>query len=178
MGRAHGYVLYESNVIVPLIFYHHLGGIGGREVTEKVQLLDLAPTILDLLGIAIPKQMEGLSLKHLITGDGPKPALPEYIVTETLFRQNDRLGVYSDSLKYFENRDQLEGTAPREVQNKGINENGAATNKLAQRSAEAAEMEAYLREWETAHPKTEAIRRSGGLSKESIEQLKSLGYLE
>ena len=178
MGRSHGYLLYESNVIVPLIFYHHVGGIGGREVPEKVQLLDLAPTILELLGIAIPKQMEGISLKNLITGHGPKPALPEFIVTETLFRQNDKLGVYSDSLKYFEHRDQLTGTAPREVQNEGIDENGAASNKLEQHLAEAAKMEAYLRKWETAHPKSEAIRPSGALSKESIEQLKSLGYLE
>lgn len=178
MGRAHGYLLYESNVIVPLIFYHHLGGIGGREVTEKVQLLDLAPTILALVGIAIPKQMEGVSLRHLITGHGPLPALPEYIVTETLFRQNDKLGVYSDSLKYFESPDNLTGTAPREVQDKGTGEGGASSNKLALHSAEAAKMEAYLRRWETAHPKSEASRPSGALSKESVEQLKSLGYLE
>jgi len=178
MGKSHGYVLYESNVIVPLIFYHHLDGIGGREVTEQVRLLDLAPTILDLLGMAIPKQMEGLSLKSLITGHGPKPDLPEYVVTETLFRENDKLGVYSDSWKYFENRDRQPGTAPQEVQSKGNNENGAATNKLAQRRAEAAKMKAYLREWEAAHPKTEAIRPAGGLSKEAVEQLKALGYLE
>jgi arylsulfatase A-like enzyme len=178
MGGSHGYVLYESNVIVPLIFYHHLGGMGGREVIEKVQLLDLAPTILDLLGIAIPKQMEGLSLKSLITGHGPKPALPEYIITETYFRENDKSGVYSDSFKYFEHRDRRKGTAPREVQNKGNNENGAATNQLAQRSAEAAKMESYLRKWEAAHPKSEAVRSAGELSKEVIEQLKALGYLQ
>jgi hypothetical protein len=86
--------------------------------------------------------------------------------------------VYSDSWKYFENLDRQQGTAPREVQEKGINENGAATNKLAQQGAEAAKMEVYLREWEAAHPKTEAIRPEGGLSKEAIEQLKALGYLE
>jgi hypothetical protein len=39
-------------------------------------------------------------------------------------------------------------------------------------------MEAYLRKWETAHPKREATHRSRALSKESVEQLKSLGYLE
>jgi arylsulfatase A-like enzyme len=171
-------VLYESNVIVPLIFYHHLNGIGGQDVNEKVQLLDLAPTILDLLGIAIPKQMEGRSLKSSIAGQAPKPALPEYIVTETLFRENDKLGVYSDTWKYFENRDRQRGTAPREVQNKGINENGAATNRLAEQSAEAAKMEAYLRKWEAAHPRNEAVRPAGGLSKAAIEQLKALGYME
>jgi arylsulfatase A-like enzyme len=174
----HGFVLYESNVIVPLIFYHHLQGIGGREVNEKVQLLDLAPTILDLLGMAIPEQMEGLSLKTLITGQGPKPALPEYIVTETLLRKNDKLGVYSDSWKYFENRDGQQGTAPREIQAKGINENGAATNELAEHRVEAAKMEAYLRNWESAHPKAKAVRPEGGLPKGHIEQLKALGYFK
>jgi arylsulfatase A-like enzyme len=177
-ASLHGFVLYESNVMVPLIFYHHLQGIGGREVNEKVQLLDLAPTILGLLGVAIPEPMEGLSLETLITGQGPKPALPEYIVTETLFRKNDKLGVYSDSWKYFENLDGHEGTAPREIQAKGINENGAATNQLADHGAEAAKMEAYLRKWEAAHPKTKAIHPKGGLSKEMIEQLKALGYFK
>jgi len=175
---SHGYVLYESNVIVPLIFYHHLNGIGEREVREKVQLLDLAPTILDLLGVAIPKQMEGLSLENLMTGQGPKPALPEYIVTETLFRENNKLGVYSDSWKYFETLDGQQGTAPREIQEKGINENGAATNQLAQQGIEAAKMETYLRNWEVAHPKTKAVHPKGGLSQEVIQQLKSLGYFK
>jgi arylsulfatase A-like enzyme len=147
-------------------------------VNEKVQLLDLAPTILDLLGIAIPDQMEGLSLKSLIAGQGPKPDLPEYIITETYFRENDKSAVYSDSFKYFEHRDGRKGNAPREVQSKGRNENGAATNKLAQRSAEAAKMEAYLRKWEAAHPKSEAVRSTGELSKGAIEQLKALGYLQ
>jgi len=177
-AAQHGDVLYESNVIVPLIFYHHLQGIGGREVNEKVQLLDLAPTILDLLGMAIPEQMEGLSLKTLITGQGPKPALPEYIVTETQFETRDKLGVYSDSWKYFENPDGHVGTAPREIQAKGGNENGAATNKLAEHTAEAAAMEAYLRSWEATHPEAKRLRAGEGLSKETIEQLKALGYLK
>jgi arylsulfatase A-like enzyme len=177
-ASQHGFVLYESNVIVPLIFYHHLRGIGGREVNEKVQLLDLAPTILDLLGMAIPEQMEGLSLKTLIAGQGPKPALPEYIVTETQFKVADKLGVYSDSWKYFENLDDHVGTAPREIQAKGGNENGAATNKLAEHTAEAAAMEAYLRSWKATHPEAKRLRAGEGLSKENIEQLKALGYLK
>jgi arylsulfatase A-like enzyme len=177
-SHQHGFVLYESNVIVPLIFYHHLRGIGGREVNEKVQLLDLAPTILDLLGMAIPEQMEGLSLKTLITGQGPKPALPEYIVTETQYKEFEKLSVYSDSWKYFANLDGHKGTAPREIQAKGANENGAATNKLAEHTAEAAAMEAYLRNWEVAHPEAKPVRVEGGLSKGAIEHLKALGYVE
>jgi hypothetical protein len=130
------------------------------------------------LGMAIPEQMEGLSLKTLITGQGPKPALPEYIVTETQYKMIEKLGVYSDSWKYFENLDGHKGTAPREIQAKGGNENGAATNKLAEHTAEAAAMEAYLRSWKATHPEAKRLRAGEGLSKENIEQLKALGYLK
>jgi hypothetical protein len=62
-------------------------------------------------------------------------------------------------------------SSPPPSKAKGGNENGAATNKLAEHGAEAAKMETYLRNWDAAHPK-------GGISTEMIEQLKALGILQ
>ena len=41
------------------------------EVRQLVQNIDLAPTILDLAGVGIPEDMQGLSLKPLMIGDPP-----------------------------------------------------------------------------------------------------------
>jgi arylsulfatase A-like enzyme len=41
----------------------------GQAATEMVQNIDYAPTFLDLAGISIPSDMQGLSLKRLMTGE-------------------------------------------------------------------------------------------------------------
>jgi arylsulfatase A-like enzyme len=65
---GHGLTLYEEQVRVPLIFRWPKGLPAGRSVEAPVQLLDLAPTILDLAGGAGERQFEGRSLKGALTG--------------------------------------------------------------------------------------------------------------
>lgn len=64
---GHGGVGYEEVARVPLIF--RLPGVlpGGLEVQDPVQLADVAPTVLDLLGIEIPPEMQGRSLLDMAT---------------------------------------------------------------------------------------------------------------
>ena len=59
-GRyAHAYdILYNEVIHIPLIIY----GIGKKKVESHVQLLDLSPTILDLLGIKQPATFIGKSM--------------------------------------------------------------------------------------------------------------------
>jgi hypothetical protein len=38
--------------------------------------------------------------------------------------------------------------------------------------------QAYLRSWEATHPEAKRLRAGGGLSKETSEHLKALGYVE
>lgn len=61
----HGYIghntqLYEESVRVPLIV--KLPGTGPRRVDDVVELIDLAPTILELAGTPVPDTMQGKSL--------------------------------------------------------------------------------------------------------------------
>ncbi len=55
--------LYRETVTVPMIFYSPGAVPAGRDVKGQVRLLDLSPTILDLLGDPVPVQMQGVSLK-------------------------------------------------------------------------------------------------------------------
>lgn len=63
----HGMFLYETTVHVPLII-HAPRPFARRTVTETVQLVDVAPTVLDLLGIPAPAQWQGRSLWPLLAG--------------------------------------------------------------------------------------------------------------
>jgi arylsulfatase A-like enzyme len=58
---SHGIALYEESVRVPLIIAAP-GQQGGRRVDEAVSLLDVAPTLLSLLGLPADVHFEGRSL--------------------------------------------------------------------------------------------------------------------
>lgn len=68
LGYFDHHGLYEGNVHVPLIMYWPGTLPAGRRVPGFVQNLDLAPTLLDLAGIADADGMEGLSLLPTIFG--------------------------------------------------------------------------------------------------------------
>jgi len=63
--------LYEESLRIPmLVRYPRLFG-KGRVVDEMVLNIDLAPTFLDLAGVAVPKDMQGASWKDLAAGRKP-----------------------------------------------------------------------------------------------------------
>jgi hypothetical protein len=66
----HGNTLYDEVLKVPLIFSlpGHLPQ--GRVVKQQARLLDVTPTILDVLNISTDAHMEGASLKPLMVGKG------------------------------------------------------------------------------------------------------------
>jgi tetratricopeptide (TPR) repeat protein len=61
---THGYFVYESTLRVPLIFHWPAGfkRVLQDRVAEPASLLDVAPTILDALGLSPSKEMRGQSL--------------------------------------------------------------------------------------------------------------------
>lgn len=80
-GKAgHGSHLYDESIHVPLIiFFPDLEK--GMRIKELAQSIDILPTLLDLLGIPIPYQTQGISLVGLL--EGSKNALiNEYIITQ------------------------------------------------------------------------------------------------
>jgi arylsulfatase A-like enzyme len=81
-GRfLHAGTLYEELVHVPLVL--RLPGIRPQRLDEPVSLVDLAPTLLDALGIPAPSSFQGRSLLPLLRGEGfkPLPAFSEVEVT-------------------------------------------------------------------------------------------------
>ena len=60
--------MYEESMRTPLMVRYPAGIEAGQTVSEMVQNIDYAPTLLDFAGVAVPSDMQGLSLKDLLTG--------------------------------------------------------------------------------------------------------------
>lgn len=65
-GSGHGYTLFDENLRVPLIVHHP--SLAPRMVPEQVRLLDVAPTIVDLVGATAPTSWQGESLEGSLSG--------------------------------------------------------------------------------------------------------------
>ncbi len=82
--REHGgmehYQLYEECLRVPLIFLHPQAG-EGRGLDAMAGTVDVLPTILDILGLRGPPNVQGISLKPFMEGGGV-PAAPRRLYAE------------------------------------------------------------------------------------------------
>ena len=113
-GNLHGRTLYDESVRVPLIVVGK-GIAAGRRVEENVSLIDIAPTVLDLLGLPAEPRYEGRSLAPLLraTADVPaastraRPSTPDVILEllkmKTSFDERVHVrGILRGSIKYLE----------------------------------------------------------------------------
>lgn len=176
-AQFHGFVLYESQATVPLILYRRGWRPSSRVVHRPVRLIDIFPTLLDLLGIAVPDGLTGRSLSPLLDDASAVIDLPDYFVTESRWRAVNKIGLYGEDWEYFENRDGWVGVNPVELQSRGGRENGAWTDRIGEQPAIAAAMRDYLAAWEEANPPARPTLDQDALSPEEIEQLRSIGYL-
>ncbi len=69
-GVGHGHTFYNEVIRATLVMACPEVIPGNRRVTEQVRLLDVTPTILDLLGLASDPGFEGVSLVPLIENRG------------------------------------------------------------------------------------------------------------
>jgi arylsulfatase A-like enzyme/lipopolysaccharide biosynthesis regulator YciM len=65
----HGFFIYDATVSVPLIVNFPSSGLRGRVVASQVENVDIMPSILQLLGQAVPAEVQGRSFLPLVLGD-------------------------------------------------------------------------------------------------------------
>jgi arylsulfatase A-like enzyme/Tfp pilus assembly protein PilF len=166
----HGLFLYDNTLKVPLVFYAEKELPGGVVVSSRVRLIDILPTILDLLRISIPKEVQGTSLLPYITGQ-KKDDLPSYI--ETYFpRENfgwsGLQGLIDSEWKFIR--------APRPelyyLKNDPREESNIFQKERAISRAEAEKLGDLIKKFSKG---MEATRRT--LTPEEEEKLRSLGYI-
>jgi arylsulfatase A-like enzyme len=95
-GVEHGHTLYDELVRVPFV----LRGPGlakGARVSGVVRLIDVAPTILDLLGLPPLIGARGVSLLSRLRGEHEEPLVA---VSESLLFAEEQTAVRTDRSKY------------------------------------------------------------------------------
>jgi arylsulfatase A-like enzyme/predicted Zn-dependent protease len=65
--QQHGFFVYDAAVRIPLIVAGP--GVPARDVSEQVRIVDVMPTILDLVGADVPAAVQGTSLMPLGRGE-------------------------------------------------------------------------------------------------------------
>lgn len=184
----HGTTLYDHQLLVPLIL--HLPPelrrqledpvVAGRVIDSQVELIDLYPTLLDLLGIELPHQVQGRSLRPLLIGGelSPRPAFSESINIKRIERKSLRTErfkfIHSTPRKQYSRPDAVEYSQLFDlVKNPGESDNlvdeyadvvAALRQEIARRvSGDGTE----------GHPD----EVPEGISPELAKQLRALGYL-
>jgi len=100
-GIEHGHTLYDELVRVPLVLRGPALPQGAR-VSGLVRLIDVAPTLLDLLGLPALQGVQGTSLLSRLRGERAEPLVA---VSESLLFADDATGVRTDELKYIRRAD-------------------------------------------------------------------------
>jgi len=165
----HGLFLYDNSLKVPLIFFCPRI-LPSKKIYSRVRLIDIMPTILDLMGITSPKQVQGISLRPYISGQ-KKEDLDSYIETvypfenfgwaplEGLIHNQWKLIVAPKPELYDLKRD------PEELENVGAEKKEILAELTRKLDEYKAQISARLK----ARPKIPSLKE--------MEKLKSLGYI-
>ena len=169
---THGYFLYESTLHVPLIL-RCPGVLGaGQAVAAPVRTIDVAPTILALLGCPELPNIEGTSLLPLLRGQELQTPLPAYAET---FEANTQFGLSPlRSLR----QDRWKFILAPEPELYDLADDPNESNNLASAQPElVARLPQELRTLIADAPPPVQRDAQAGLTAEDMKRLQSLGYV-
>ena len=168
---THAYYIYQSAIKVPLII-RFPNSSGPKTVKEVVGLVDIVPTVCNLLDIEAPAQVQGKDLSGYMQEEGF--SYPDrYVYCESLFPTkydaNPLYGVVTDKYKYIQTtRDELYDLAvdPKE-----------GNNILEQKSQHARILKDELMQIMESSIPSEGSGGKTELDAETRRRLESLGYV-
>ncbi|MFQ5791363.1 MAG: sulfatase, partial [Acidobacteriota bacterium] len=100
--RTHGFFIYDTTMHVPLILRHPSLG-RPRRVDGQVRSVDIMPTVLDLLQVPVPREVQGESLRPALAGEPfDRPAYTESYVPLVNFHWSPLRGLRYQGWKYIE----------------------------------------------------------------------------
>lgn len=168
---GHGYFIYQPALKVPLVIV--LPHQDRKVVIEKTaQIVDIMPTILQLVGMDVPKTVQGSSLLPLIEGrdDGPRYAYSESLSGSQTFGTAPLRSIQDSTYKYID-------TARPELYDIRVDP-GEDNNLFSQKTDLAQKMKAKLQEVMSRYSAdVKEASEERKLSPEEAEQLASLGYI-
>ena len=169
---AHGFFIYNSVVNVPFVVRAPFTAMQGRRVADPVRSVDVMPTALDLLGVAPPAGIPGVSLAPLLAGTTRELGLDAY--SEALYPLHhygwsDLRALRSGRYKVID--------APRPELYDLERDPAEGSNLFESRRQLGDRMIAQLRTLESGFARTEAALPAADVDPEARQRLAALGYV-
>jgi len=168
----HGYHLYDEIIKVPLIIISPHFNKTPLEIKTPVNLIDLMPTLLDLLNLPFPGSMQGKSIIPLINQG--KKAEP-LSISETSWKGARAQSVSLSEWKH------INDIRNERIELYNLGEDSGEKNNLYLKEDEKAEKLSHLLSniISKAQPVTEKSKDKGKqLEKKQLDKLESLGYIQ
>lgn len=146
--------LYEDTIHVPLLFHFPARIAPETTLTPMVQHLDLAPTLLDMAGVAVPESMEGRSLWPMVTGQTDTGGWEQVVCCECTWQA--KWALRTETTKFILSRDPDFHNMPLRELYDLTSDPEENTNLIQERDHEALAMEAKLEAWIA-----EGLRKTG-----------------
>ena len=169
-GLEHAQTFYEETMRVPLIM-RVPGAPHARVVAQQVGLIDVMPTLLDLLAVPHSLFLQGVSLVPLLT-DGT--SLPERFLFGEAAMSLWRKAVRSDSFKYLEEKRKRELYDLR-------SDPGERHNLCSAEPSQCEEFAARVEHWRSDMAATKErlqlpATHDAAIDEQTAERLRALGY--
>ncbi len=168
---THGLFIYDATLHVPFIVRAPFDGLAGRTVKSLVRSEDLMPTLLDLVGERVPRQVQGQSLVSVMTGGASDLNLDGYAESwypRYHYGWSELRALRAGRFKYID--------APRPEFYDLERDPGETINLYAERKALADRMAERLRAIERG-PGGQPAPASPSIDPETRERLAALGYI-
>lgn len=168
---THGLFLYEPSLHVPLLVRLPAREHVGLRVTTRVRLVDLAPTILEVLAVPVPAAMQGASLLPLTRTPAAEDR-PVYSETEY-----PRRGFGWAPLASWRSDRFLFVRAPRRELYDLVADPGETKNLTASRGRVADAMDTELGQFIQRMGGGDAARQATPIDRDLAQRLAALGYV-
>ncbi|HSE42685.1 MAG TPA: sulfatase-like hydrolase/transferase [Acidobacteriota bacterium] len=166
---GHGFFLYQPALVVPLIL--RAQGIKPNSVNDLVEIVDIAPTLLDVTGIKIPIDMQGESLLPIVKEGRKKKnrsAFAESYFASLQFGISPLKMIQDNNLKY------IEAPVPELYElTSGADEKD---NLAGSRKSDVQKFRTRLSQFEKANARNYE-KEQRNVSAEEAEQFAAIGYL-
>jgi len=168
---THALLCYNATLHVPLIF-RLPGRSGGLRVRQRVGTVDIVPTVLELLGLEIPAEVQGRSLVPLLeskpNGWASRVDYAETLAPRLMHGWGELRAVFQGPLKYI--------YGPRPELYDIEQDPDERQNLIAERPAEAKRLEASLRAF-VRRQVGESAAAAQEVDAETLRKFAALGYL-
>lgn len=172
----HGLMIYEEGVRVPLVF-RWPRRLTSRTLPAPVELVDLTPTALDLLGVTRPAAFEGRSLKGALLGTEAADPQRVVLLERRQYEPGMVAGFEVKGPKYGVRRGRWKYIEAPEEGTRELYDLDADPHELqslfASQPQEAKALSSVLARWLQTTP----AAAPGAIPADEVDRIRSLGYV-